>query len=150
VYETSDGRFMAVGAIEPQFYRELLRVCELDEADLGPQMDSASWPSTKDTFRRVFLKKSAAEWAEILEGRDACVSQVMPLLEAADHPHNAARATFIEVGGLTQPAPAPRFDRTPAVAGPIPFAGEHTEIVLQRAGLSRADIESLRQRNVIG
>jgi alpha-methylacyl-CoA racemase len=113
VYETADGGHIAVGAIEPQFYAELLRVMELDLAD-APQWDRARWPALKERFAAVFLRRTRDEWAQRLEAADACATPVLGLEDAPQHPHNIARGTFVEVDGVVQPAPAPRFSRTPA------------------------------------
>jgi alpha-methylacyl-CoA racemase len=113
VYETADGGHVAVGAIEPQFYAELLRRLELD-ADAFPQMEQERWPEFKQRFAAMFRAKTRAEWAEIFEHAEACVTAVYPFAEAPNHPHNRARHTFLEVPGGYQPAPAPRFSRTTA------------------------------------
>ena len=118
VYETADGGHVAVGAIEPQFYAELLRVMELDPAE-APQWDRARWPELKERFAEVFLRRSRDDWARVLEPADACATPVLGLDEGPRHPHNVARRTFVEVDGVVQPAPAPRFSRTPpAIADP--------------------------------
>jgi alpha-methylacyl-CoA racemase len=111
VYECSDGGHVAVGAIEPQFYAELLRLLELDPAEY-PQFDRERWPAMKESFATVFKRKSRDEWAAILEPADACATAVLGFGEAPSHPHVAARGTFVEHDGVVQPAPAPRFSRT--------------------------------------
>jgi alpha-methylacyl-CoA racemase len=111
VYECSDGGHVAVGAIEPQFYAELLRLLELDPAEY-PQFDRERWPAMKESFAAVFKRKSRDEWAAILEPADACATAVLGFGEAPAHPHVAARGTFVEHDGVVQPAPAPRFSRT--------------------------------------
>jgi alpha-methylacyl-CoA racemase len=113
VYETADGGHIAVGAIEPQFYAELLRVMELDLTE-APQWDRALWPALKARFAEVFLQRTRDDWAQLLESADACATPVLGLEDAPQHPHNIARGTFVEVDGVVQPAPAPRFSRTPA------------------------------------
>jgi len=113
VYETADGGHIAVGAIEPQFYAELLRVMELDLTE-APQWDRALWPALKARFAEVFLRRTRDDWAHLLESADACATPVLGLEDAPQHPHNVARGTFVEVDGVVQPAPAPRFSRTPA------------------------------------
>ena len=112
VYEAADGGHIAVGAIEPQFYAELLRVMELDPAE-APQWDRALWPALKERFAEVFLRRTREEWAKLLESADACATPVLGLQDGPQHPHNVARGTFVEVDGVVQPAPAPRFSRTP-------------------------------------
>jgi alpha-methylacyl-CoA racemase len=112
VYETSDGGFISVGALEPQFYAELLRLLELDPAEF-PQWDRERWPQLKERFAAVFRTRTRDEWAALLEPAEACATPVLGLREAASHPHNVARGTFVEAGGGTRPAPAPRFSRTP-------------------------------------
>ena len=113
VYETSDGGHMAVGALEPQFYAELLRLLELDPAEF-PQWDQQRWPELKDRLAEVFKTRTRDEWAAIFEPADACVTPVLGLFEAAGHEHNVARSGFTDVAGTTLPAPAPRFSATPA------------------------------------
>jgi alpha-methylacyl-CoA racemase len=120
VYETSDGGHVAVGAIEPHFYAELLRRLELDPAAF-PQMDQDQWPEFKERFAEIFRTKTRSEWAATLERAEACVTAVYPFGEAPEHPHNRARHTFLETSGGVQPAPAPRFSRTvPAEPTPPP------------------------------
>ncbi len=116
VYECADGRHVAVGALEPQFHAALCRVMGLDETELPAQMDRASWPATKRRFAEVFSKRSRDEWVALAakEGGDACLTPVLSMDEAPGHPHNLARRSFIQVEGVTQPAPAPRFSLTPA------------------------------------
>jgi alpha-methylacyl-CoA racemase len=135
VYETSDGGFVAVGAIEPQFYAELLRLLELDASDF-PQWDRARWPEFKHAFARVFAGRTRAQWAALLEGEEACATAVLELHEAPSHPHNVARGTFVSVDGKVQPAPAPRFSRTPAtISRPPSEPGADTAAVLADWGV---------------
>ena len=112
-YETADGKHMAVGALEPQFFAELLRLLELDPATTPGQGDRDRWPEMREIFTRVFKTKTRDEWAAIFDGTDACVSPILTFGEASDHKHLAARETLIEVDGITQHRPAPRFSRTP-------------------------------------
>ncbi|EOM75271.1 CoA transferase [Rhodococcus rhodnii] len=116
VYETSDGRYMAVGAIEPQFYALLLSGIGLDPADLPHQLDQAKWPEMKKLFADRFAQKTRDEWAEIFYGTDACVSPVLTFAEAPQDAHIAARGSLAELDGITQHVPAPRFSRTPSPA----------------------------------
>jgi alpha-methylacyl-CoA racemase len=113
-YATADGGFVAVGALEPAFYRALLDGLGLTHEDLPGQHDRAGWPSVRARFGEVFATRTREEWSLLFEGTDACVAPVLAPTEAPDHPHNRARNTFVEVGGVAQPAPAPRFGRTPA------------------------------------
>jgi alpha-methylacyl-CoA racemase len=113
VYETSDGRYMAVGALEPQFYAELLERLELTETEF-PQWDRERWPELKQRFATIFRGRSRDQWTEVFEGSDACVTPVLDLFEAASHPHNQLRGSFGQLDGATLPAPAPRFSATPS------------------------------------
>lgn len=114
VYECADGRHVSVGAIEPQFYAKLLELAGIDDPAFDAQMESRNWPDLKAALAAIFQKRTRAEWCELLEGTDACVTPVLDWDEAPAHPHNQARDTFVEVNGQQQPAPAPRFSRTPA------------------------------------
>jgi alpha-methylacyl-CoA racemase len=113
-YSTSDGGFVAVGALEPQFYASLLDGLGLAEASLPAQHDVAGWPSLRARFAAVFATRTRDEWTAVFGNRDACVAPVLDPLEAPAFPHMRERSSFVSVGGLTQPAPAPRFSRTPA------------------------------------
>jgi alpha-methylacyl-CoA racemase len=126
VYECADGEFVAVGAIEPQFYAELLRRLGVPP-DEYPQWDRARWPELKKAFTDIFLTRTRAAWCEALEGSEACFAPVLSTAEAAAHPHNVARGTFVEINGVTLPGPAPRLSRTPAVAGSPVHVGTSTE-----------------------
>jgi alpha-methylacyl-CoA racemase len=146
-YQTADGGYLAVGALEPAFYRELIAGLEL--ADVVDRNDRANWPALREQLTAVIAQRTTAEWTEIFEGTDACVAPVLSLSEATDHPHNKARGTFTEVAGLTQPAPAPRFSRTPAdPPQPPPAAGADTDEVLASLGYDQARIAGLRSRHV--
>ena len=124
VYETSDGKYVSIGSIEPQFYAELIDRLGLAGEDLPAQMDRSGWPQMRERFTDVFPSKTRDEWCALLEGTDVCFAPVLTMGEAAEHPHIKARATVIEHDGIQQPAPAPRFSRTPgAVAGPAAFQG---------------------------
>jgi alpha-methylacyl-CoA racemase len=149
VYETSDGRFVAVGALEPQFYAELLRLLELDPADF-PQWDRDRWPVLKERFAEVFRTRTRSEWASILEPADACATAVYGLHEAHEHSHNRARQTFVEFAGRLQPAPAPRFSRTAGtLRTPPPDVGADAEPALAAWGLDRDEILSLRSAGAL-
>jgi alpha-methylacyl-CoA racemase len=112
-YACADGRYVAVGALEPQFYAELLAGLGLAEADLPAQLDRAGWPVLRERFTAVFASRTRDEWAAAFESTDACVTPVLAFAEVPAHPHIAARGTLVELGGVLQPAPAPRFSRTP-------------------------------------
>ncbi len=115
VYGTADGGHVAVGALEPQFYARLLELLEIPAAEM-PQHDRSRWPEFKERLARVFAARDAGHWRDLLEGEETCVTVVRGLFDAHEHPHMAARGTFVEVDGIRQPGPAPRFSRTPAQA----------------------------------
>jgi alpha-methylacyl-CoA racemase len=123
VYPTSDGGHVAVGALEPQFYAELLRLLDV-EPESAPQWDRERWPELKERFADIFAGRTLAEWTERLERAEACATPVLPMGSAPQHEHNRARGTFIERAGITQPAPAPRFSRTPAEIRDVPSPGD--------------------------
>jgi alpha-methylacyl-CoA racemase len=151
VYETADGRYMAVGAIEPQFYAELIRLLGLENDDLPGQMDSAAWPAMKDRFASIFATRTRDEWEAVFAGSDACVAPVLSPAEAPDHPHNKLRNTFTEVAGVVQPAPAPRFLGTPgSIRRPPPNPGQHADEALAEWGLSSTEVADLRTSGAIG
>ena len=141
VYTCADGRFLSVGAIEPQFYAELLEKTGLaDDAEFLQQNDKAQWPHLKERLAGVIATKTRDEWATIFDGSDACVAPILSLGEAPSHPHNVARSTFVEQDGLVQPAPAPRFSRTAGgIQRPPAHAGQHTDEVLDEWGVADAD-----------
>jgi alpha-methylacyl-CoA racemase len=144
VYETADAKFVAVGTVEPKFYAELMERIGLD-ADLDAQYDKARWPAEKERLAATFRTKTRDEWCAQLEGTDACFAPVLTPLEAPAHPHNRARGTFLERAGAPQPAPAPRFSRTPAaVPNPAMHPGDDTETVLGRWGFDTGEVEKLR------
>lgn len=150
VYETADGGHFAVGALEPQFYAELLRLLELDPAEF-PQMERERWGEMKGTFAEIFLTRTRDEWTDLFAGSEACATPVLGLGEAASHPHNAARGSFVRVGETIQPAPAPRFSRTaPDVPTPAPEPGANTDEALAAWGLTEAEIEALRESGALG
>ena len=146
-YATADGRYMAVGALEPKFYDELLTRLELDGAGLPAQYDKSGWPVLRQRLAATFASRTQAEWDEIFAGSDACVAPVVSPRDAPSHPHNAARGTFTEAGGVVQPAPAPRFSRTPAGPPSPPVRpGTHTREVLATLGVPDSEITALRDR----
>ena len=150
-YATSDGGYVAVGALEPQFYAALLRGLGLTDAGLPGQHDRAGWPALRKRFTEVFGSRTRAEWEQVFAGTDACVSPVLTLAEAPAHPHALARNAFVDVGGVRQPAPAPRFGRTAAAQPAAPSGpGADTDAVLAGLGLSAADVAELRARGAVG
>ena len=151
VYETSDGKYVSIGSIEAKFYAELLEKTGLDPADLPPQMKPASWPVIKEKLTEVFKTKTRDEWCSIMEGSDICFAPILDLDEAPEHAHMKARGTFAEVDGVVQPAPAPRFSRTPgAIRCPPSAPGADTEEALAAWGFAAEEIAGLRARNAIG
>ncbi|NIJ11059.1 alpha-methylacyl-CoA racemase [Saccharomonospora amisosensis] len=127
-YECADGRYVAVGAIEPQFYAQLLAGLGLDSADLPGQLEQDRWPQLRARLAEAFGAQPREHWERVFAGTDACVTPVLTFAEATDHPHLAARGTIVELDGVTQPAPAPRFSRTtPATPTPPPHPGEHSD-----------------------
>jgi alpha-methylacyl-CoA racemase len=149
-YETADGKFIALGSLEPQFYAELLARTGLDAEGLPPQMDREGWTVLRDRFTELFKSKTRDEWCEILEGTDACFAPVLTMSEAVDHPQIRARNTIVDDYGVEQPAPAPRFSRTPgAIQGPPPWPGQHTEEALADWGFTLAELEKLRETGAV-
>lgn len=149
-YETSDGEHICIGSIEPQFYALLVEHGGLDPQRFAPQMDPTQWPQLKNELAAVFRSKSRDEWCQIMEGTDVCFAPVLSIFEAPDHPHNKFRNTFVEVDGVVQPAPAPRFSRTEAeISHGARIPGEDTHGVLADCGFSADDIDALRTQGVI-
>ena len=141
---------MGVGAIEPQFYAELLRLLGFKPDELPDQMDRQAWPEMKERFAEVFATRSRDEWEEIFAGTDACVAPVLSPGEAPEHPHMRARGTFTEVAGVVQPAPAPRFMGTPgAIRRPPPNPGQDGDDALLDWGLAQGDIDGFRASGAI-
>ena len=148
-YETADGEYVAIAAIEPKFYAELLRLVGLEPEELPAQMDRRLWPDMRQRLTRIFKSKTRAEWCRVMEGSEACFAPVLSLDEAARHPHNVARGTFVEVDGVVQPAPAPRFSRsTPEIQRPPPKRGEHTRSALRDWGLALEQVKALEAAGV--
>lgn len=145
VYETADGGYVAVGALEPQFYAALLEGLGVTEAEVGSQSERERWPEMKERFAAIFRTRTRDEWAEVFSGLDACVAPVLAPWEAADHPHNRARATFVSPDGRSQPGAVPRFSRTPASVRPVPSAAE----ALARFGVSQETFEDLVRSGVL-
>ena len=150
-YECADGRWVAVGPIEPRFFALVAEKLGLDAARFGDRMDPANWPALREAMAAAFRARTRDEWTALFEGTDACVAPVLDLREAPAHRHNAARGVFAERDGAVQPAPAPRFERTAAEPGlPPPLRGEHTEAVLAEWGFAAAEIADLRGAGTIG
>jgi len=150
VYETADGGYVSIGSIEPQFYAELLRLTGLEGEELPWQHERAQWPALKERFAAIFRTRTRAEWCEIMEGTDVCFAPVLSIPEAVEHPHNVHRGTFVEVAGIPQPGPAPRFSRTEAaIARPPAHAGQHTDEILAAAGFDAARIAKLRETGAV-
>jgi alpha-methylacyl-CoA racemase len=150
-YETSDGKFVSIGSIEPQFYAELRRLAGLaDDAQFDAQHDRSQWGELKGKLTALFKTKTRDEWDAIMEHTDMCYAPVLTMSEAAAHPHNAARGTFVDVGGDTQPAPAPRYSATvTAKPEPTPMPGDDTDAILQSLGLSDAERAVLREAGTV-
>ena len=149
-YETADGKYMAVGAIEGRFYAALLEGLGLDPSSLPSQNDQKHWPEMTNRFDQVFRTKTRDEWAAIFDGKDACVAPVLELDEVRGHPHNSERELLITIDGVPQPAPAPRLSRTPGRAvkatGP---RGSTTREILAELGYSTKDVEDLFEKEII-
>lgn len=148
-YETADGQYVAVGCLEPQFYAVFLDRLGL-EPDEWPQFDREVWPDQRRRLAEIFASRTREQWMEVFAGTDACVAPVLSLAEAPDHEHLRARATFIDVGGVRQPAPAPRLSRTPGQPGdPAPDPGADTDEILLALGRDEADIAALRESGAV-
>ncbi|HVT24745.1 MAG TPA: CaiB/BaiF CoA-transferase family protein [Rhizomicrobium sp.] len=147
-YETKDGKYVAIGSIEPQFYRELLEKTGIADNAFEMQMNPQGWPALKEKLAAVIKTKTRDEWDAIMLGSDVCYAPVLSLKEAPKHPHNVARETFVEIDGVVQPAPAPRFSRTPPkVQGGV--TGADNDAALSGWGFSRAEIDKLSQAGAI-
>eukprot|EP01083_Nonionella_stella_P065499 171695_1 len=154
VYETKDGKFMAVGAIEPKFYAALLEGLSLNRNDLPRQFDTSSWPRMKKSFGNIFLTKTRDEWQRIFDGTDACCTPIIETSEITTHPHAAARNLLVCTDGLKgcqwEVNPAPRLSRTPGKVVTVnPHPGQHTVQVLQEFGFSTYEIKALEDRRAI-
>jgi alpha-methylacyl-CoA racemase len=149
-YETADGQFMAVGAIEPRFWTELLRLLEIDPATFPDQEDRSSWPQMKLRLAEIFRSRTRAQWCAVFDRRDACVTPVLAPGEVASHPLLAGREAMIRVGDRVVPAPAPRFSRSqPGVPSPPPSPGRDSTAVLHEAGFSPTEIDELLSSGVV-
>lgn len=149
-YETSDGKYVSIGSIEPQFYALLIELAGLDKEEFAPQNDRAQWPALKEKLAAVMKSKTRDEWCAIMEGTDVCFAPILSMTEAPDHPHNKARNSFLEIDGVVQPAPAPKFSRTePSVRSSASAAGSDTDEVLAGIGYSAAEISRLREAGAL-
>ncbi len=154
VYRCAGGGFVAVGALEPQFYAELVRLSGIEvtpEVDPAHRLDPARWPTAREQWAALFATRTRDEWVRVFEGSDACVAPVLDWDEAAAHPHLAARGTLVERDGQVQPAAAPRFSATPAAVGRAPVgSGADTDAVLAELGLGPDEVARLRAQGVVG
>ncbi len=150
-YETSDGKFISLGSLEPQFYAELVtRLGLTDELELAGQMNQTTWADQREKFTALFLTKTRDDWCEVLEMTDVCFAPVLTMSEAAEHPHLKARNTIVEDHGVMQPAPAPRFSRTPgSIQRPPAWPGQHTDELLADWGFGADEISSLRASGAV-
>ena len=156
-YECADGGYVSIGSIEPQFYAELVRLTGLDEdyaargESVPHQMDKVRWEELRTRLAAIFRTRTRDEWCEVMEGTDVCFAPVLTMSEALEHPHNVERGTFMEVAGIPQPAPAPRFSRTPGtVQRPPAHVGQHTDEVLSEwLGADAARIAELRDGGAV-
>ncbi|WP_322029270.1 CaiB/BaiF CoA-transferase family protein [Paraburkholderia sp. J76] len=150
VYETKDGRWISVASNEARFWRNTLALLGLSEADMPDQHDASRWPEVHERFAAIFRTRTRDEWCALAEGREVCLAPVLSMTEAPAHPHLRARSTFVERDGVVQPAPAPRFSRTPgAIQRPPAKPGEHTDEALRDWGFSVAELDALRESRVI-
>ncbi|MEC9345549.1 MAG: CaiB/BaiF CoA-transferase family protein [Pseudomonadota bacterium] len=150
VYRTSDNLYISIGSIEIRFWRELLETLGFDPATVPSRDDRANWPVLKKMFAEAFAKKTRAEWTAIMEGTDICFAPVLNLEEAMAHPHMQARGIFVDIDGIPQPGPAPRFDRSGTVTPtPPPAPGRDSREVLSAAGFSAVEIDALMARKVV-
>lgn len=149
-YACADGKFLAIGPIEPHFYAIFLEKVGIDDPEFAKQYDPDAWPRLREKLAAILRTRSRDEWCQLLEGTDACVAPVLDMDEAPRHPHMAARDVFVDVEGVVQPGPAPRLSRTPAaIQSPPPVPGAHTEAVLCDCGFSQAEIAGLRAAGAI-
>ncbi|MDP3671408.1 MAG: CaiB/BaiF CoA-transferase family protein [Telluria sp.] len=149
-YACADGKFISIGSIEPQFYALLLKLTGVSDPAFDAQMERSGWPSLKAKLSALFKTRTRAQWCELLEGTDVCFAPVLDMAEAPQHPHNRARATFVEVEGVTQPAPAPRFSRTAPECGAAPARpGQHGAAILADWGWSEVAIARLQELRII-
>ena len=149
-YQCSDGKWVSIGSIEPQFYALLLEKTGINDPDFQRQHDRAIWPDLHDKLAHVIAQTTQAEWTQIMGGTDVCFAPILNLEDAPKHPHNVARETFVEVAGVVQPAPAPRFSVTPGkIQGPPPAIGAHSKTALADWGFSEAEIGALESSGAL-
>lgn len=150
-YQCSDGKWVSIGSIEPQFYALLMEKTGIKDPEFARQMDRDAWPALREKLAAVIATKTRDEWTALMGATDVCFAPVLDLDEAPKHEHNAARKTFVELAGVTQPAPAPRFSATPgAIQGPPPRIGQHDREALSDWGFSASDIDSLAKAGALG
>ena len=143
-YQCADGKWISIGSIEPQFYALLLEKTGITDPEFASQMDRSKWPQLREKLAAAIAGKTQGEWCAIMDATDVCFAPVLDLDEAPKHPHNAARQTFVEVAGVIQPAPAPRFSVTPgAIQSPPPAIGAHDREALSDWGFSSGEIDAL-------
>jgi len=151
VYETADAKYVSVGAIEERFYRELLRRLGLGGENLPDRSDRSGWPRLRERIGDVFRTKTRDEWVRVMEGSDACFAPVLSMAEAPEHPHNKARGTFVDVDGVVQPGPAPRFSRTPGAIQHGPARpGQNVIESLREWGLTADDLAEISRSGALG
>ena len=144
-YETADGKYISIGSIEPQFYALLLQLAEIDDPEFENQLDRRKWPELKEKLKQLFKQKTRGEWCAIMEGTDICFAPVLSMEEAVRHPHNQHRKAFVDIEGVIQPGPVPRYSRTrPELQGPPPEPGAHTDAVLADFGFSAEEVQVLK------
>ena len=149
-YECSDGKYISIGSLEPQFYAVLLEKAEITDPEFQEQLDEAAWPAKREKLDQLFKTRTRQQWCDIMEGTDVCFAPVLDLEEAPAHPHNIDRKTFVELDGVVQPAPAPRFSRTQGeIQGPAAMAGEHTREVLSAWNFTDQEIGELQASGAI-
>ena len=149
-YECADGEYVSIGSIEPQFYALLKHHAGLSEEDFDDQNNAEKWPEMKVKIAEVFKQKTQAQWCEIMEGTDVCFAPVLNFVDAPKHPANVARESYIEIDGVTQPAPAPRFSRTPSkVRNGGSDAGADTQAILSEMGFSEDEVDELKTSGAI-
>jgi alpha-methylacyl-CoA racemase len=149
-YQCSDGKWVSIGSIEPQFYALLLEKTGITDPQFGNQMSRDEWPALREKLAAVIATKTQGEWCELMDATDVCFAPVLTLDEAPHHPHNAARKTFVDIAGVTQPAPAPRFSATPGeIQGPPPGIGAHNDAALAEWGFAAAEIETLKGQGAL-
>ena len=149
-YACADGKFISIGAIEPQFYGLLLKLAGITDPAFAAQMDPAAWPGLTEKFAHLFASRTRDEWCALLEGTDVCFAPVLDMAEAPQHPHNRARATFVDIDGVVQPAPAPRFSRSAPEPGIAPQPpGHNSAEVLAQWGWTSSEINALSAKRVI-